>query len=173
MGDDRRLGRVRLQGLHTFSNKRTATIGYRGAIDLQQAPQERDVVCPFLLRRVPKGERPFDAECIPPEGFVLLVQSWRLVSLPCYSRGRLCGVPSSAALRVARGAGEERPEPGGENSCSLAGESAAILGLAKGRVSVQRAFCTGHVAAILVHYCWLPAATRWSSKDTKQHDRRM
>jgi hypothetical protein len=75
---DRRLGRVRLQGLHTFSNKRAASIGYRGAIDLQQAPQERDVVCPFLLRRVPEGERAFDAECISPEGLVLLVQSWRL-----------------------------------------------------------------------------------------------
>lgn len=57
-------------------------------------------------------------------------------------------VPSSAALRVARGAGEERPEPGGEKSCKLAVRSAAILYLARGRVSVQRAARTGHVAAM-------------------------
>jgi hypothetical protein len=86
------------------------------------------------------------------------------VSLACYTTGGLCRVPSSAALRAARGAGEERPEPGGENNCRLAAESAAILGLARDRVSVQRAVSTGHVAAIFEYNCWLPAATRWSSK---------
>lgn len=60
----------------------------------------------------------------------------------------ICRVPSSAALRVARGAGEERPEPGGENNCRLAVGSAAMLSMAISRVSVQRATCTGHIAAI-------------------------
>ena len=99
MGDDRCLGRVRLQGLHTFSNKCTVIIEYRGAIDLQQAPQERDVVCPFLLRRVPEGERSFDAECISPEGFILLVQSWQLSQpvLRDHRQSLLCTIFCGAA----------------------------------------------------------------------------
>lgn len=71
-------------------------------------------------------------------------------------------VPSSAALRVARGAGDERPEPGGENNCRLILESAAMLSLTKGRVSVQCATCTGHIAAVrctIVCYLLLRAST--------------
>jgi hypothetical protein len=54
------------------------------------------------------------------------------ISLVCYVLDVSCAIPSSAALRVARGAGEERPEPGGENNCRLAVDSAAIMGLARG-----------------------------------------
>ena len=66
------------------------------------------------------------------KGLSFLYRAGDLVSLSCYIMGRLCRVPSSAALRVARGAGEERPESGGENNCRLAVGSAAILGLARG-----------------------------------------
>lgn len=76
------------------------------------------------------------------------MQSWLLgqPAMPCV--GFPSCVPSSAALRVARGAGEERPEPGGENSCRLAVGSAAMLDLAVSPMSVQCAIGTGHVVAI-------------------------
>lgn len=50
-------------------------LGYQGAIDLQQAPEEGDIVRPFLLRSVPEGKRSFDAKRISPEAFVFLIQS--------------------------------------------------------------------------------------------------
>ena len=46
------------------------------------------------------------------------------------------GIQSSAALRVARGAGLERPDPGGEKSCKLAVGSADMLCYVSYAVSV-------------------------------------
>jgi hypothetical protein len=97
-----------------------------GGIDLQQPSQERNVVCPFLLGSVPEGQRALDAGGISSKALVFLVQS-----CPCqYLIMRIFGVvniQSSAALRVARGAGLERPDPGGEKRCRLAVGSADIL----------------------------------------------
>ena len=53
-------------------------------------------------------------------------------------------VQSSAALRVARGTGLERPDPGGEKSCRLAEGSADMLCLASDEVSVYRWQRSGH-----------------------------
>jgi hypothetical protein len=57
------------QGMHTACLSVSS-----GHAHLQQARQERDVVGPFLLGRVPEGERALDARRISPEVLVFFVE---------------------------------------------------------------------------------------------------
>lgn len=104
--------------------------------DLQQPSQEGNVVGPFLLGSVPEGQRTLDTSSIAAEVFVFLVESSRHELALCSSvPGEPSNSQSSAALRVARGTGLERPEPGGEKSCRLAVGSADMLYLASYEMS--------------------------------------
>lgn len=99
--------------------------------DLQQPAQERNVVGPFLLGSVPEGQRALDTRSIAAVVLVFLVESWGTsISIPAPLRGCRSGLQSSAALRVARGTGLERPDAGGEKGCRLAEGSADMLCLA-------------------------------------------
>ena len=105
-----------------------------GSINLQQPSQERNIVGPFLLGRVPEGEGALDTGRIPSESFFFLVQRCRG---GCISHGREDwekpgkDIRSSAAAREARGTGLERPDPVGEKTWRLAGGSADMLRLTR------------------------------------------
>jgi hypothetical protein len=76
----------------------------------------------------------------------------------------IAGAPSnslsSAALRVARGTGLERPEPGGEKSCRLAVGSADMLYLASYEMSDYVGRSSGHSVqgrSMRITFCCLRA----------------
>jgi hypothetical protein len=105
------------------NERMTATM--QGHSDLQQSSQERYVVGPFLLRRVPYCERALHARGITAIALVLLLQSYSSFSQPMRAESGVlfrC-IPSSALPRVTLGEGDVRPEPVGENICRLAERS--------------------------------------------------
>jgi hypothetical protein len=61
---------------------------------------------------------------------------------------RVVDVQSAVALREARGAGLERPDPGGEKSCRLAVGSADMLCLACYVISVCRWSSSAHSGGV-------------------------
>jgi hypothetical protein len=80
VGDDGGIGGMRLEGLqHDRVSTDMPIVCFSQESEhahLQQAPQERDVVGPFLLGRVPEGQRALDACRIPAEVLVFLIEGY-------------------------------------------------------------------------------------------------
>jgi hypothetical protein len=127
MRDDGYLRGMCLESLYTPNEHMTSVL--HGRPDLQQPAQERNIVGPFLLGSVPEGESALDSGRISSEPLVFLMKSCTR-SAPSQTRNTPNDIQFSAALRVARGTGLERPDPGGEKSCRLAVGSADMLCLA-------------------------------------------